>query len=75
MTLSSFGKGIGALGWAVSPTRLWERSRGLRAACSTCGGNLSSIVIGYIIVAANALLAAFSYLVIVGEIKRMVLVK
>ena len=54
-------------------------------------GNLSSIttpiVIGYIIqitgsfngalvfVAANALVAAVSYLVIVGEIKRMVLVK
>jgi len=30
--------------------------------------NLSSIVIGYIIVAANVLLAAFSYLIIVGEI-------
>jgi len=50
MTLSSFGKGIGALGWAVSPTRLRERSRGLRAACSTCGGNLSAIVIGYIMI-------------------------
>jgi ACS family glucarate transporter-like MFS transporter len=31
-------------------------------------GNLSPIAIGYIIVAANALLAAFSYLIIVGEI-------
>jgi MFS transporter, ACS family, glucarate transporter len=38
-------------------------------------GNLSSIVIGYIIVAANALLAAFRYLVIVARSKRMVLVK
>ena len=50
-------------------------------------GSPTPIVIGYIIqitgsfngalvfVAANALVAAISYLVIVGEIKRMVLVK
>ena len=72
MTLSSFGKGIGALGWAVSPTRLWERSRGLRAACSTCGGNLSSIVIGYIIVAA---MRSSRHSAILSSSANMVLVK
>ena len=46
-----------------------RRSGGLRAACCRRSVN------GYIIVTTNALLAAFSYLVIVGEIKRMVLVK
>ena len=91
MTLSFFGKGIGALGWAVMSDTAPKEITGFAGGVFNMCGNLSSIttpiVIGYIIqitgsfngalvfVAANALVAAISYLVIVGEIKRMVLVK
>ncbi|HUI95592.1 MAG TPA: MFS transporter [Xanthobacteraceae bacterium] len=91
MALSFFGKGIGALGWAVMSDTAPKEITGFAGGVFNMCGNLSSIstpiVIGYIIqysgsfngalvfVAANALVAAVSYLVIVGEIKRMVLVK
>ncbi len=91
MALSFFGKGIGALGWAVMSDTAPKEITGFAGGVFNMCGNLSSIttpiVIGYIIqftgsfngalvfVAANALVAAASYLVIVGEIKRMVLVK
>ena len=91
MALSFFGKGIGALGWAVMSDTAPKQITGFAGGVFNMCGNLSSIttpiVIGYIIqitgsfngalvfVAANALLAAVSYLVIVGEIKRMVFVK
>jgi ACS family glucarate transporter-like MFS transporter len=87
MALAFFGKGIGALGWAVMSDAAPKEITGLAGGVFNMCGNLSSIstpiVIGYIIqttgsfngalvfVAANALLAAASYLVIVGEIKRM----
>ncbi len=91
MALSFFGKGIGALGWAVMSDTAPKEITGFAGGVFNMCGNLSSIttpiVIGYIIqitgsfngalvfVAANAFVAAISYLVIVGEIKRMVLVK
>jgi ACS family glucarate transporter-like MFS transporter len=87
MALSFFGKGIGALGWAVVSDTCPKEIAGLSGGLFNMFGNLSSIstpiVIGYIIqitgsfdgalvfVGANAVTAAFSYLVIVGEIKRM----
>ncbi|CAH2601359.1 galactarate/glucarate/glycerate transporter GudP [Rhodovastum atsumiense] len=91
MALAFFGKGIGALGWAVMSDAAPKEITGLAGGVFNMCGNLSSIstpiIIGYIIqtsgsfngalvfVAANALIAALSYLVIVGEIKRMVLVR
>lgn len=87
MALAFFGKGIGALGWAVMSDTSPKQIAGLSGGIFNTCGNLSSIttpiVIGYIIattgsfkwalvfVGVNALLAAFSYLFIVGEIKRI----
>jgi ACS family glucarate transporter-like MFS transporter len=91
MALAFFGKGVGALGWAVMSDTAPKEITGLAGAVFNMCGNLSSIstplVIGLIIqstgsfngallfVAANGLLAAISYLFIVGEIKRMELVR
>jgi ACS family glucarate transporter-like MFS transporter len=91
MAFAFFGKGIGALGWAVMSDAAPKEITGLAGGVFNMCGNLSSIstpiIIGFIIqttgsfngalvfVAANGLLAAVSYLVIVGEIKRMVLVR
>jgi ACS family glucarate transporter-like MFS transporter len=91
MSLSFFGKGVGALGWAVMSDTAPKEITGFAGGVFNMCGNLSSIttpiVIGYIIqitgsfnwalvfVAANAAVAAISYLAIVGEIKRMELVK
>ncbi|MNZ79902.1 putative glucarate transporter [compost metagenome] len=87
MALAFFGKGIGALGWAVMSDTAPKQIAGLAGGIFNTCGNLSSIttpiVIGYIIAATgsfkwalvfvgiNAFLAAFSYLFIVGEIKRV----
>ena len=87
MALAFFGKGIGALGWAVMSDCAPKEITGLSGGVFNMCGNISSIttpiIIGYIIqttgsfngalvfVGANALIAAVSYLVIVGEIKRM----
>ncbi len=91
MAFAFFGKGIGALGWAVMSDAAPKQITGLAGGVFNMCGNVSSIttpiVIGYIIqttgsfngalvfVAANGLLAAISYLIVVGEIKRMVLVR
>ncbi len=87
MALAFFGKGVGALGWAVLSDTAPKQITGLAGGVFNMCGNLSSIstpiVIGYIIqttgsfnwalvfVGANALVAAVSYLAVVGEIKRM----
>ena len=87
MALAFFGKGIGALGWAVVSDTSPKQIAGLSGGLFNTFGNLSSIstpiIIGYIIAAtgsfkmalvfvgANALIAAVSYLFIVGEIKRI----
>jgi ACS family glucarate transporter-like MFS transporter len=91
MALAFFGKGIGALGWAVMSDAAPKEITGLAGGVFNMCGNISSIttpiIIGYIVqttgsfngalvfVAANGLVAALCYLVVVGEIKRMVLVK
>src|SRR3954451_18601262 len=91
MALAFFGKGLGALGWAVVSDTSPKEIAGLSGALFNTFGNIASIttpiVIGYIIqstgsfngallfVAANALAAMLSYLVVVGEIKRVVLTK
>ncbi|PVZ16309.1 MULTISPECIES: MFS transporter [unclassified Pseudomonas] len=87
MALAFFGKGIGALGWAVMSDTAPKQIAGLSGGLFNMIGNLSSIstpiIIGYIIastgsfkmalvfVGVNAFVAAFSYLFIVGEIKRI----
>ncbi|HAL67977.1 MAG TPA: MFS transporter, partial [Pseudomonas sp.] len=87
MTLAFFGKGIGALGWAVVADTSPKQIAGLSGGLFNTFGNIASIttpiVIGYIIsatgsfkwalvyVGANALVAVLSYLVIVGPIKRI----
>ncbi len=87
MSLAFFGKGVGALGWAVvadtSPKEIAGLSGGLFNMCGNITTITTPLIIGYIVqltgsykgaliyVAANAAVAIFSYLVIVGEIKRV----
>jgi MFS transporter, ACS family, glucarate transporter len=87
MALAFFGKGIGALGWAVVSDTSPKEAGGVTGGLFNMFGNLSSIttpiIIGYIVaetgsfngalvfVGLNALVAAIAYLVIVGEIKRV----
>ncbi|AVB22038.1 MULTISPECIES: MFS transporter [Pseudomonas syringae group] len=87
MALAFFGKGVGALGWAVMSDVSPKQIAGLSGGLFNTFGNVASIttpiVIGYIIsstgsfkwalvfVGANALLAVISYIFIVGEIKRV----
>lgn len=87
MALAFFGKGIGALGWAVvsdtSPKEISGLSGGLFNTFGNTAGITTPIVIGYIVsatgsfkwalvfVGLSALVAVFSYLVVVGEIKRV----
>jgi len=87
MALEFFGKGVGALGWAVMSDAAPREITGLAGGVFNMCGNISSlttpIIIGFIIqttgsfngaqvfVAANGLLAAVSYLVVVGEIRRI----
>jgi len=89
MALAFFGKGLGALGWAVVSDTSPKQIAGLSGGLFNTFGNIASIttpiVIGYLVqgtgnfslalvfVAANALIAVVSYLVVVGEIKRVVL--
>lgn len=87
MSLAFFGKGIGALGWAVVSDTSPREAGGLSGSLFNTFGNTAGIttpiVIGYILdatgsfagalvfVGANAAVAIFCYLVIVGEIKRV----
>jgi MFS transporter, ACS family, glucarate transporter len=89
MALAFFGKGVGALGWAVVADTSPKEIIGLTGSLFNMFGNIAGItapiVIGYIIketgnfewalvyVGANALVAVISYLVIVKDIKRVVL--
>lgn len=91
MSMAFFGKGVGALGWAVMADTAPKEMSGLAGGLFNMFGNASSIIspiiIGYIVawterfewalvfVAGHALVAAFSYLIIVGQIKRMELKK
>ncbi|MCY7850473.1 MFS transporter [Bacillus haynesii] len=87
MALAFFGKGFGQLGWAVmadsSPKEIGGLSGGLFNTFGNISGITTPIIIGYIInatgsfngalvfVGVNAIVAMFSYLFIVGEIKRV----
>lgn len=87
MALAFFGKGVGALGWAVVSDTAPKQIIGLAGGMFNMFGNLASIttpiVIGYLVgssgsfasalafVAANGALVVVSYLVIVGKIERI----
>ena len=87
MALAFFGKGVGALGWAVVADTAPKEIVGLSGSLFNMFGNVAGIttpiVIGYILMAsgsfsgalvfvgANALVTVISYLVIVKEIKRV----
>ncbi len=87
MSLAFLGKGCGALGWAVVADTSPKQVAGLCGALFNMFGNLSTIVtplvIGYLVdftksyrgaliyVAANAAVAIFAYVFVVGEIKRV----
>jgi D-galactonate transporter len=91
MAISFFGKGLGALGWAVLADSAPKEISGLTGGVFNMCGNVSSIVtpiaIGYIIkstgsfkmalvfVAVHAAVAVISYLFIVGKIQRLELKK
>ena len=91
MSLAFFGKGIGALGWAVVSDTSPKEAGGLSGALFNTFGNTAGIttpiVIGYIVqntgsfsgallfVGANAALAVACYLFVVGDIERVKLVK
>jgi len=87
MAVAYFGKGFGSLGWAVITDAAPKQTTGLTAGVFNTFANIAAIttpiVIGYIVqvtgsfkgvlvfLAANALGAIFSYLLIVGQIKRV----
>jgi len=89
MAIAYFGKGFGAIGWAVVADTAPKQIAGLCGGMFNGFGNMAGIttpiVIGIILqttgsfegalifVAANALVAMFCYLVIVGKIQRMTL--
>ncbi|MBY4734149.1 MFS transporter [Cupriavidus pauculus] len=87
MALAFFGKGIGALGWAVVADTAPKEVIGLAGSIFNTFGNIAGIVtpivIGYILsatgsfngalvfVGVNALVTVLSYLVIVKDIRRV----
>ncbi|EXU74968.1 MULTISPECIES: MFS transporter [Erwinia] len=87
MALAFFGKGIGALGWAVMADTAPKEISGLSGGLFNMFGNISGIItpiaIGYIIattgsyngaliyVGIHAFVAVLSYLVLVKDIKRI----
>lgn len=87
MALAFFGKGLGALGWAVVADTSPSDMAGLSGGVFNTFGNVASIttpiVIGYLVgatgsfawalvfVGANAVVALLSYLLVVGEIRRL----
>jgi len=87
MSLAFFGKGVGALGWAVvsdtAPQSITGLCGGVFNTFGNTAGIVTPIVIGYILratgsfnwalvfVGAHAVLAIACYLFVVGEIKRM----
>ncbi|MBU8785877.1 MULTISPECIES: MFS transporter [Bacillus] len=89
MSLAFFGKGFGALGWAVVSDTSPKECAGLSGGIFNTFGNIASIttpiIIGYIVdstgsfngalvfVGANAIAAVLSYVFLVGPIKRVVL--
>jgi ACS family glucarate transporter-like MFS transporter len=86
MALAFFGKGVGALGWAIIADVSPKNSAGMNGAIFNTFGSLAGVVtpvvIGYIVqsmgsfngaliyVALNAAGAFFCYLFVVGELRR-----
>lgn len=91
MSVAFFGKGFGALGWAVladtSPPEITGLCGGLFNTFSNMSGIVTPIVIGYIVqstgsfahalsfVGLHAVVAILSFTLIVGDIERIKLVK
>ena len=89
MAVSFFGKGLGALGWAVVSDTAPREIAGLSGGVFNTFGSLAAIttpiVIGYLVkthgsfelallyVGASAVLALLCYLIVVGPIKRLTL--
>ncbi|PMS36174.1 ACS family glucarate transporter-like MFS transporter [Trinickia symbiotica] len=87
MALAFFGKGLGALGWAVNSDTAPKQIAGLSGALMNTFGNLSSITtpiaVGYIVghtgsfngalvfVGLHGLIACVCYLFLVGKIQRV----
>ncbi|SDH03365.1 MFS transporter, ACS family, glucarate transporter [Propionivibrio dicarboxylicus] len=87
MAMAFFGKGFGALGWALNsdtaPKQATGISGGVLNTCGNLGAITMPIAIGYLVdkagsfesalfyVGAHGAVAIFCYLVIVGEIKRV----
>ncbi len=87
MSLSFFGKGMGALGWAVladtAPKEISGLAGGFFNTCGNLSGIITPIAIGYIVgvtgsfhgaliyVAVHAAGVIFSYLALVGKIERL----
>ena len=87
MSLAFFGKGVASLGWAVmadvAPKQLAGLSGGVFNMFGTIAGIVTPIVVGFIVAATGSfdlalvfvglhcLLTIFSFLVIVGPIKRL----
>ena len=87
MAVAFFGKGLAAIGWAViadaSPKQIIGLTGGVFNAIGNIAGIVTPIIIGYavaitgsfkealVFVALHPLLAVFSYLVIVGEVRRI----
>ncbi|HFZ8995461.1 TPA: MFS transporter [Citrobacter freundii] len=87
MCVAFFGKGFGALGWTLNadtaPKEIIGLSGGVLNFITQIGAIVTPIAIGYILhvthsfngaliyVACNCLMTIFSYLFIVGEIKRL----
>jgi ACS family glucarate transporter-like MFS transporter len=91
MAAAFFGKGIGALGWAVVSDTAPVEAGGVCASLFNAFGNVAGIttpiVIGYLVqgsgsfnsalvfIGANAVVAVLCYLFVVGDIRRMVLTR
>jgi Sugar phosphate permease len=87
MSLAFFGQGMSNLGWTlisdVAPKRLIGLTGGVFNFCTNLAGIITPIVIGYVVgatgsffgglafIGAMALLGAFSYTFLVGEVKRI----
>jgi ACS family glucarate transporter-like MFS transporter len=87
MSLAFFGKGLGALGWALNSDTAPKQATGISGAVLNTCGNLGAITmplaIGFLVnkagsfesaliyVGAHGAVAIFCYLFVVGEIKRV----
>jgi MFS transporter, ACS family, glucarate transporter len=87
MAFAFFGKGFASLGWAVMADVAPKQAGGITAGLFNTFGNIAGIttpiIIGFMVqatgsfnlalvfVAVNALLAIFSYLVVVGPLRRL----